>query len=590
MKYFGNSIRDKVILALAASVLVPTLLLGVVYSSLIQKTLENKVIPLAQSNFDNISLNFNQQLKTYLSLVTEAASSQAVIDIAREEYGNNDRKKEKNVNACLSYLKTLDMKDRVIFPFSMVVVCDDNTLITPNVYSSGEVYRQLQERILQSDYYFRLRRTGSGSAIITVQDNLYTSNSSRQFYFAHNIINRNMESCGITLFCVDERYLASLLSGSDTEEFSSLYLTDENGNLILSGTDNRYPFGMVPLGGEDGKIRSGTETRIGKDGKRYLVMTNTMTLPGIGKSWNLTAVTRETDLMGEQRYITFAVIIVASMMILFGLLCMKYIDKSVLNPVLYYSEELRKVEGDRIRTDLEPKGTNEIRELGTDLQEMLDRIETSVRELENKEEEKRVLEARMLSAQINPHFIRNTLNSIRITAEMNQAYGVAEMIRVFARLIDYVFKRNAFSTVRAELAYLDDYITLQNLRYQDKFVFEKDVEEELLDLPVMSAVFQPIIENSIIHGFSGRKGTGTIRISGHRDGDMIEYRIEDDGIGMTPGDIRIEGNSLHGLANVQRRIELGYGDDSGLQIVGREPNGTVVIIRLSLSRNGEKHV
>ena len=589
MKLFRKSIRNKVIMALAASVLIPTLLLGLVYSNLMRRTLEDKVVPLAKSNFENLSLNFSQQLKNYLSLVTEAASSQAVVDIASKKYGDDNQKKQQAVNGCLSYLKTLDITDRIIYPYSMVIVCSDGTLITPNVYSSGDVYSELQEKILRSDYYHRAIETASNSSIITLRENLYQSNHDDQVYFIHNIIDRNRKACGIVMFCVEERFFASLLSNSNMAEMSSLYLTDENGELVIEGGNNKLSFSEVPIPNKGGRAVSETVTAIGKDGDRFIVMTKSLALPGINKTWNLSAVTNEMDLMGEMRSMSAIVTVLVAVMIIFGFLCTDYIRKAVLNPVIYYSNELQTIQDGHINTVLEAKGTDEIYDLGTDLVEMLGRIDTSVKELEKKEEEKRVLEARMLSAQINPHFIRNTLNSIRITAEMNQSYSVAEMIRVFARLIDYVFKRNAFSTVRAELAYLDDYITLQNLRYQDKFIFEKDVDDELLDCSVMSSIFQPIVENSIVHGFSGKKGTGTIRMTGRICGSMAEYTIEDDGNGiMFTGEISTKDSSPHGLTNVQRRIELGYGPEYGLKIDGRETGGTVVVIRLPLGNEGER--
>ena len=166
-------------------------------------------------------------------------------------------------------------------------------------------------------------------------------------------------------------------------------------------------------------------------------------------------------------------------------------------------------------------------------------------------------------------------------AEMSDAPVLAESIRSFTKLIDYIFHGNLESTVEAELSCLQDYVDLQNLRYQHKFYYTTDVDPELLGEKMPALIFQPIVENCITHGFWGRKGSGKISLTGREENGVMVFAIADDGAGIENTDVlERRDQTPHGLSNTHNRIKLLYGSQYGLRISRGAVCGTVVEVRI----------
>ena len=194
----------------------------------------------------------------------------------------------------------------------------------------------------------------------------------------------------------------------------------------------------------------------------------------------------------------------------------------------------------------------------------------------------------MLQSQIKPHFVRNTLNSIRWMAEMRGAEGISHAILSFSGLLDYNFRdADMMTTVKEELQYVEEYIYLQKLRYQNKFVSKIQVEEDILSCKILKLSFQPIVENSINHGLAFKQERGTLEIRGYRQEDKLVFIIEDDGVGMDEATLRgalspDSGEKLRdsgtriALVNVQQRMKMNFGDEYGIMIESEKGQGTKV--------------
>jgi len=198
------------------------------------------------------------------------------------------------------------------------------------------------------------------------------------------------------------------------------------------------------------------------------------------------------------------------------------------------------------------------------------------------EKNKRELEYRMLQSQINPHFLYNTLNSIRWMATIQNATGIAEMTTALSRFLKILSKDSRkIVPLREELALLDDYMVIQKYRYGDSVNFEKQIPEEaLLDTPIPRFILQPLMENAIFHGIEPR-GSGTILFSALRREADVLVSLSDDGVGM--GSEAVAGM---GLQNIDERLRHTFGDGYGITIksvansVDGTEKGTTVTIRL----------
>src|ERR1017187_2918551 len=199
------------------------------------------------------------------------------------------------------------------------------------------------------------------------------------------------------------------------------------------------------------------------------------------------------------------------------------------------------------------------------------------------EEQQRLLvEARLaaLTSQINPHFLFNTLNSVSslIRTDPNQArVMVVKLSKVLRRLLR---KHENFNTLREELSFIEDYLAIEVVRFGDKLRFEKDVAEDTLDMLVPSMLLQPLVENSIKHGLSGKIEGGTIRIRTRRGGSRLELLVEDDGVGIPEERLATVLDQGIGVSNVHERLKVLFGNDYRMWIDSHPGEGTRVRIEV----------
>jgi two-component system, LytTR family, sensor kinase len=198
------------------------------------------------------------------------------------------------------------------------------------------------------------------------------------------------------------------------------------------------------------------------------------------------------------------------------------------------------------------------------------------------EQERLLVEARLaaLTSQINPHFLFNTLNSVSslIRTDPNQArVMVVRLSKVLRRLLR---KHETFSTLRDELSFIDDYLSIEVVRFGDKLRFEKDVADDTLDMLVPSMLLQPLVENSIKHGLSGKVEGGAIRIHAHRSESKLYLVVEDDGIGIPESTLATLLDRGIGVTNVNERLKVLFGSEYRMWIESQPGQGTRIQIEV----------
>jgi two-component system LytT family sensor kinase len=193
------------------------------------------------------------------------------------------------------------------------------------------------------------------------------------------------------------------------------------------------------------------------------------------------------------------------------------------------------------------------------------------------EEQRRLAqEARLraLTSQINPHFLFNTLNSITSLVRTNPDAARQVILKLSSILRRLLRRHDNFTTLREELAFVDDYLSIEMVRFGDKLRFVKEVEEEARDAMVPSMVLQPIIENSLKHGLSGKVEGGTIRFKAWQSESRLHLLIEDDGVGIAEANLAKLFEQGIGISNVKERLQVLFGTDYKMWIDSKPGEGT----------------
>lgn len=234
--------------------------------------------------------------------------------------------------------------------------------------------------------------------------------------------------------------------------------------------------------------------------------------------------------------------------------------------------------------------------LSASFEHMVQMIQSLMEKVHNEEIILRKTELKALQAQINPHFLYNTLDSIQWMCEQDNSREAVEMVGALAKLFRISISHgNEFITISDELRHAESYLIIQSYRYKNQFTYVFDVDESLLGFMCNKITIQPFIENAIYHGLDRMVDEGEIRIGVHGDGRDIIITVADNGLGMTPEQCetilkkdRSDSKGI-GVKNVNDRLKIYFGDEYGISIDSELDVGTTVTIRIPKIEKGREN-
>jgi two-component system sensor histidine kinase YesM len=275
-----------------------------------------------------------------------------------------------------------------------------------------------------------------------------------------------------------------------------------------------------------------------------------------------------------------------SICLLASLLCWWAVEHTI-RPLNDLCAQLMLVSGGNFDVDFSIHGWRELQYINSACLVMQREIKTLFENFKREEEFKKLAEIRALQAQINPHFMYNTLFSIKCMVDMQENEKASAMLKLYSNMLRRMFRSPIeFTTVKDELVTLENYIDIMRYRYPQKFEYHFDVPEEIRNCKILRFVLQPIIENAVFHGIVPAKGAGRIdiRMWHAKEEDLLFIEVADSGIGILPEQIekalyQDPGGDHIGLFNVRERLRLYFDDSDALRIQSTPGKGTVILIR-----------
>lgn len=274
---------------------------------------------------------------------------------------------------------------------------------------------------------------------------------------------------------------------------------------------------------------------------------------------------------------------VCTLLVIFAVIC---VSRSILLRIMKIKHKMEMVIQGDLTVRISVKQNDELGSIESAFNSMVKEIGNLIEEVRQSEQQKRAAEMDFLHAQINSHFIHNTLTSIRFMLEMGKINEAGEMIFYFSKLLRQTLSRSSeFISLREEIETLKSYVNLQNYRYQNVFQASYHVDADIMEARVPALILQPVVENAIFHGV----GHDCIHIlmSGYRAQDKLILIVSDDGVGMPES---LQKTVLQreaplnrvGLCNVNDRIQMNYGKAYGITINSELGQGTRITFTLPL--------
>lgn len=387
------------------------------------------------------------------------------------------------------------------------------------------------------------------------------------------------------------------------EALTELFAGGEEGFAVLLAEDGSILAGNCTLDAEElGDLSFEKEMEIQKlKGTRVLV--NQVWLKDFGCRYVQITSLSDLDAMAKQQTVLIFCALVAAFIVL--AVMVSWMTRRLLRGFYGAFDGMRAFANGDIDATVTVTGEGEVADFAREAKGLLDKIRQLMHDNLEREMQARNSEIRALQNQINAHFIYNVLEAIKMMAEIDERYDIADAVTSLGKLLRYSMKWESGNVRLArELDYIENYIALMNLRFDYVLRLDMDIPEELLDQRLPKVSLQPIVENAVVHGAAILAADTTISVRGDIQRDMGRYniRIRDEGKGMdsnvldhlrrqisgeepTPSS---SGNGI-GLHNVQERIIRSFGPDFGLQVSSQPGQGTTVTVTLPFceKRDGE---
>jgi two-component system sensor histidine kinase YesM len=541
--------------------------------------------------------NIKQNTMTYIKLFADQISSNIDSFVSEQDRMTKTTIANKPVCDALQKSEYLSPSDAYYTNEIIYKHLFDLSTQQPNVRSVILVNEQgkaflsgISKTIINYDafeQFTRLDEIAGNDGKITVvpahrPDYLFESDKKPAFVIGRLIKNQNYQAVGKLILLIDSSVLLDVIHINPAliKSGARIVVATNRGEIIA---DTHSSFEEEATGGrfiyDDYALDS-----------RYVSFNTLSAYSGLSVSIVIPTATLFSSAESFRQYTLIITVFLMLCIIVIAL----YLSHRIVKPVKALQKSTDEVRSGNFKVRTNIHSTDEIGSLARSFDMMVDKIEDLVQNIYISQIRNKQAQLEALQSQINPHFLHNTLESIRMKAVINGDPEVAKMIRDLGKLFRITLDRKSnVVLIRDELEHVRAYLDIQNIRYENRFDLQIDLNDSIANSSIIKLVFQPIVENSIIHGFENNKRSGVIKISGYTEGCNIVLSICDNGDGMDIGTLSALNHSLAdtqaastdagehksiGLRNISNRLILAYGAESALKIDSVTGAGTTVTL------------
>ena len=400
------------------------------------------------------------------------------------------------------------------------------------------------------------------------------------------------ENDGVVFIDLNYSAISELCDQNSMGARGYIFILDENGNIVYHPQQQQLYNELqtenidLVMNAETDTVRTGN----GRDEKIYTMARSDKT------GWTIVGCMNTAELLKKSEKAQSIYLIMAVGLVIVALILSNIIARKITLPIQKLRDSMARVqEGDFHGADIEVISENEIGSLTKSFNVMTHRIEELMEQNVHEQELKRKSEMKALQSQINPHFLYNTLDSIIWMAEGKKNEEVVLMTASLARLLrQSISNEDEVVSIGNEIEYVRSYLTIQKMRYKDKLEFEINVDPSIRHVKIVKLVLQPIVENAIYHGLKYKESRGLLTVHGYTEGENAVIQIIDNGVGMDEETLKhiFERHKVNyhsngvGVYNVQKRLQLHYGQNYGITYRSEQGVGTTATIVIPKNQEG----
>lgn len=581
LKVKFNSSKNIIIISFSLLVMIPTLLLSLIPYVISSKYLKNNIIVNTKEIVNKINISMEKKANKMEYYINNLSTSPTLQKIIKSSDFNK-------------YNYSLKSKYSQIDDYICNLFLEDTPLINILFITEKKGFYHFNKQLYDNEYELKknawyndtLRLNGKINWIGTKEKTDYLLNNNYEFITTKKILDsKSFDFIGVIYLSYSLPYYESILPTTDNNE--TIYIINSNGDVLLTTdlslkppelTSEEYKF----LNSRDsGKF----EKRIDNDNYIFVY-----SLPN-KYGWKTLKKIPLDHLMGDLYNIRVSTTVLLTSCLILFLFFILYMYKRISRPLQRMITLLNGLKNDpEINTKLEKNFCYELIKLKSDIVKMAYENKETTEKLIDSETTKKKMELQKLQAQINPHFLYNTLTSIKFIAMLNNQKKISNLITSLIKLLKHSINREGlYITVGNELDNLNNYIYIESIIYEEKIEFIFETDDSLNNILIPNFILQPLVEDCIFHGIDPNSNQGIIKILNYMSDDTIVFKISDNGVGMTQSQIDLllsrnenDKNSFSnlGIKSVNDKIKLLCGSEYGIDIISVVDVGTTFVIKL----------
>ncbi|MCY6370036.1 sensor histidine kinase [Clostridium ganghwense] len=532
----------------------PLIIMTVFYycntSSLINKKINTSI----NENIKIMSSFIDSSINNFSSIVEFLAENKEIQQIFKKEKYSSYNEKFKDAQKIYTIITSVTANQKMDIPVYIMGLNNPLSRFTTQEYFSpiyGNKYNEIFDLIDSAEdnklFYVHRRVDGRERKDIVLA-------------ICRQIIDReNDEKLGYVFLDIYDDYFNNILKHAKVYEGNNIYILDKQGYII---TDKLYKdrtgfkfyenYVDTILNNKQGQFRCTLE------GEQYVAYFNTLA----HNEFKIVEIVPVKSIYKDKGMIVQTFIFVLILLSVFAIIVSLILSKSISKPINKLSGLMRRVEKGDMNVNVNIDSNDEIGDLGKSFNKMVREIDKLIEEVYIKQYLLKEAEYKNLKAQVNPHFLYNTLESIKWMAKLGENEGVVKMTTTLGKFLRYsISKKGDIVTVKEDIDQINNYLTIQSIRYGDKFSVDFEIDNKILDQRILKLLLQPLVENAIIHGLEPKLEKGKLVIKGYKKEENICFEIIDNGVGITNESTKGEGI---GMSNVDKRVKIHYGEKYGV--------------------------
>jgi two-component system sensor histidine kinase YesM len=595
---FQGSLRTRLLSTLILISIVPSVIIGFIAFYISSKVVYDMASESSVELVDRVGGELENLFFEAYKLCAIISDNLKIQTVLRKEFESNSEQYAMDLEASTELYFIKDYKTEI---FGLYVIGENGGRYRSNFYTFKEDDFQnkywYQEIIQSASPVWSGPRDGSRVVVTT---------GNKIFELGIPVIDKATgNKMGIILIEIAESKISSIINAQLGKTGFIVVLNKEN--EIIAGIENKesldeLDFNMLPEINADtyeeldivirGLGAYSNESSVDVLNELPLVVTKSFFING----WKVVGFIPRAELTKNSKRIGLIVGAMILFLSVLSVLISLYFSGQIVKPIRQLIGLMGKVEDGDLNVNMELTRYDEIGLLSNSFNMMISRIKGLMSQVYEDQKKLEKAKFKTLQAQINPHFLYNTLDSVIWLA---RAKSYAEIVKLTTALTKYfrigLSRGEDLISIQEELKHVENYLIIQSIRYKDKFNYVIDVEDDIKTLKIIKIVLQPLAENAIYHGIKMKRSQGLISITGRRKGEDVLISVKDTGAGMSAEHLNALNNTLHktagikldsyGVINVEERIRIFFGPGYGISYNSEEGIGTEVVIRMPAIKN-----